>query len=293
MSADPHLSVVIPVYNDPDGIRQTLRSLVDQRNPPSYEVRAVDNDSTDHTKETVEEFATDYPELVFSDSETDVQSSYAARNTGIEQASGEIIVFLDADETVGETYLRDVVRRFDESEVDYLGCNVQMYIPDGEDTIWARYDVAMGLPVEHYLRTKQFAPTCALVVRREVVEQVGLFDETLVSGGDKEFGNRVAREGFNMGYADNIVIRHPARTSFQSLVNKSKRIGKGQTQLWMKYDLATSPFNLGRVLPPSPKRVDERSDGSSSFLSILIIEYILKLVQTFSGISTLIYRRTD
>ncbi|MFC5279646.1 glycosyltransferase [Halorubrum rubrum] len=103
-----------------------------------------------------------------------------------------------------------------------------MYIPEGENTFWARYDVVMGLPVEHYLKSKQFAPTCALVIRKEIIKQVGKFDQSLVSGGDKEFGKRVHKAGFNSRYAANIIVRHPARTTFKAHLKKAARIGEGQ-----------------------------------------------------------------
>lgn len=288
MSSSPVFSVIIPVYNDPDGLRQTLSSFVDQHDNPEFEIIVVDNDSTDSTPDVISEFEEKYPGLVFGYLETDIQSSYAARNTGIQHASGEVLAFIDADVTVGERWVADISEKFRSSSVDYLGCNVEMYVPNGEDSIWARYDVAMGLSMEHYLKTKQFAPTCALVIRREVIEQVGSFDETLVSGGDKEFGNRAAKEGFTMEYSASLKVRHPARTTFQSLVNKSKRIGKGQTQLWRKYDLAAHPLSVGRILPPSPERVRSRLEGENSFFVIFLIEWLLKTVQTISGISVLI-----
>lgn len=287
MDFSPVLSVIIPVYNDPGGLEQTLRSLVRQENATDFEIIVVDNNSTDKTPHVIDEFEETHPDLVFGYLETKIQGSYAARNTGIEHASGDFLAFIDADVTVEDTWIADVLGRFQNSDVDYLGCNVEMYIPDRENTIWARYDVAMGLPVEHYLQTKHFAPTCSLVVRKEVIEQVGRFDETLVSGGDKEFGNRVAREGLSMEYADEIVVRHPARTSLKGHVNKAKRIGRGQTQLWQQYDLASHPLSLERFLPPSPSRVKKRSGGEMSPIIVYLIELLLKQIQGLSSLSTL------
>ena len=292
MSDKPRLSVVIPVYNDPDGIEQTVQSLVRQENAPDYEIIAVDNDSTDKTPRVIEEFEETHPDLVFGYSETDIQGSYAARNTGIEHASGDLLAFIDADVTVEDTWVADVHERFHSSEVDYLGCNVEMYIPDGEDTIWARYDVAMGLPVEHYLKTKQFAPTCALTIRRQIIERVGTFDQTLVSGGDKEFGKRVHNGGFQMDYDPAIVVQHPARTTFESHVKKAMRIGKGQAQLWNRHNLAVHPLSPSRVLPPSPQRIKGRTQLSRPPLSTYIMSYLLKLVQTVYSIRELCRRKS-
>lgn len=290
MNSSPVLSVIIPVYNDPDGIEQTLRSLVQQENASDFEIIVVDNDSTDETPRLIKEFAETYSDLVFAYSETEIQGSYAARNTGIEHASGDLLAFIDADVTVEETWVTAVHERFQNSKVDYLGCNVEMYIPDEGNTIWARYDVTMGLPVEYYLQTKQFAPTCALVIRRRVIEEVGVFDHTIVSGGDKEFGNRVHDSGFQMDYDSAIVVRHPARTTFKSHIKKAMRIGQGQTQLWKRHNLATHPLSPSRILPPSPRRVKNRAGSSRIPLSIYLLSYFLKLIQTIYSVRELFNR---
>lgn len=287
MLDNPHLSVVVPVYNDPEGLRDTLDSLTDQKNPPLYEIIVVDNNSDYKTPRVVEEFEREYPDTVYGYEERDIQSSYAARNTGIENASGEILSFTDADVTVESNWVASIVECFEETDVDYLGCNVEMYIPEGEDSVWAQYDASMGLPVKHYLETKKFAPTCALAVRRDVVGKVGSFDESLTSGGDKEFGKRVHNAGFRMGYSDQIIIRHPSRSTFGEHAAKAKRIGLGQYQLWQRFDLAPHPLSPLRFSPPNPVRVRKRSKNTLNMLHLYIIEYFLKLVQSLAGVHTL------
>lgn len=284
MSTNKYISIVIPVYNDPKGLKQTLNSLVSQQNAPNYEVRVVDNDSTDETPNVIRTFESEYPELVFGHSETDIQSSYAARNTGIEYSKGDIIVFLDANETVEETFVVDVLQQFRESNIDYLGFNVNIYIPEGEVTLWAKYDIAMGLPVEHYLQTKKFAPTCALAVRRAVFEELGDFAETLISGGDKEFGQRVHNAGLSVEFASGIIIKHPARTQFHELKKKAKRIGRGKAQILMMSDPESVPISLICFLPPNPIRVKNRSRNTDYFVVIYFIEYIIKIFQLYGRI---------
>lgn len=288
MPSSPVLSVIIPVYNDSDGVRQTLSSLVNQRVNPKFEIIVVDNNSTDETPQVIEEFERKHSEIVYGCDETDIQSSYAARNTGIENSSGEILAFIDSDVTVENNWVSNVVEYFGETEVEYLGCNVKMYIPEGEESVWAKYDASMGLPVEHYLETKQFVPTCALAVRREVVDQVGSFDESLTSGGDKEFGKRVHNADVRMDYSDQITVRHPARDTFRELVIKAKRVGAGQFQLWQQNKLSPHPLSPIKFLPPSPSRVVSRSAGSLSTTVIYPLEYFLKLIQSFTALKSYI-----
>jgi len=95
----------------------------------------------------------------------------------------------------------------------------------------ARYDHHTGFPIDGYLNHQQFAPTCCLFVRRDVFEDVGLFDPRLVSGGDKEFGNRVDNAGYNQQFAEDVEMYHPTRNSLDALVSKDRRVGRGLCQL--------------------------------------------------------------
>ncbi len=95
----------------------------------------------------------------------------------------------------------------------------------------ARYDHHTGFPIEGYLRHQQFAPTCCLFVRREVFEDVGLLDPRLVSGGDKEFGNRVHEAGYDLQFAEHTTMSHPTRNTIRAHFKKDRRVGRGLCQL--------------------------------------------------------------
>jgi len=241
------LSVVVPVYNDPSGISTTIESLRRGRSPDAFrQVFVVDNASTDHTAETIE------AHLAGSDGfhslvEDGVQSSYAARNTGIRHTDADVIAFLDADMRVAESYFEHALTHLHENDLDYVGCRVDLTIPDGERTLTARYNAHTGFPVQQYLARHHYAPTCALFVRREVFEDVGLFDPRLLSGGDMEFGNRVDDAGYEMGYCADAVASHPVRSSLRSLYGKNVRVGRGHCQLQRYY-----PDRYGE--PPIPPR---------------------------------------
>ncbi|MCU4925464.1 glycosyltransferase [Halobacteria archaeon AArc-dxtr1] len=288
-TADLEASVIIPVYNDADGLRVTLRSLSDQTSS-SYEIIAVDNGSTDSTPQVIQTFGERFFDLVVPAAETTVQSSYAARNAGIERASGDVFLFLDADMWVEETWVEEMVTALESHDCDYLGCAVDVVVSD-EPTIPERYERALSFPVETYLERKHFAPTCALAVRRDVFETVGRFDHRLESGGDKEFGQRVNRADFTQGYADEITAYHPARASFEELFSKARRIGRGRTQVRHYHpsiDTHSHPLHPINYLPPSPWRLRRRYSTSSftviDLLAFYTLEYGLKLTQTVSSL---------
>ena len=252
----PFVSVIVPVYNDPEGLRTTLSSLVDQTYPEStFEVVVVDNDSTDETPAVARSVAEDYPGLVRFERETTIQSSYAARNAGIRAASGEILAFVDADVVADADWLEAGVRAMRERGAAYLGCRVD--VPCPEPTFAGRYNAATGFPVRRYVEEGSFAPTCAVFVDREVFDDVGRFDGGLVSGGDVEFGRRVARSGREIHYEHRARVAHPARTSLRSLLGKYVRVGRGTVQQRRRYPDRFDPrplYDPELYLPPHPLR---------------------------------------
>ena len=224
------ISVIVPVYNDSRGLKDTLESLVNQNSPPeNFEIIVADNGSTDNTLDVAKAFTQKYPKLIRFVVEDKTQSSYAARNMGIKNARGSIIAFIDADMSVDEDWLTGISDSLKEHQADYLACNVEIYTKG--KSIFGLYNKMTGFPVEDYVRNLHFAPTCCLVVRKIVFENAGLFDSRLISSGDKEFGTRVYKSGYKIYYEPNIVMKHPARSSLKQLFSKSFRIGRGAQQL--------------------------------------------------------------
>jgi glycosyltransferase involved in cell wall biosynthesis len=261
----PFVSVVVPVYNDPEGLRDTLDTLVDQTyDHDRYEVLVVDNRSLDETRAVATDYAAQH-EHVFALDERRRQSSYAARVRGIRRAQGDVLAFIDADMTVDADWLEHAVDRMEDDELDYMACNVQLY-DQGDETFASKFNRHNGFPIEKYIDELHFAPTCCLLIRKDIVDEVGPFDVRFVSSGDREFGQRVHDAGFEMGYAEDVPMYHPTRSSVKSLVDKAVRIGRGKYQMRRLYperygNPLLLPFHPGIYVPAPPGRVrDSFSD---------------------------------
>ena len=76
-----------------------------------------------------------------------------------------------------------------------------------------------------------FGATANLFTTRATVEQVGLFDERLMSGGDMEWGQRLRALGLAQEYAPDACVFHPARRTFTQLCKKTIRVAGGLQQL--------------------------------------------------------------
>ena len=223
------ISVVIPVYNDPEGLADTVDSLLAADAGDGDEIIIADNGSSDGTRETARSYADDHPDRVAAVCEDQIQGSYAARNRGIDEAGGNILCFVDADMSVPRNYFDAVRKQFADGDVDYLACDVRLTASD--TNLGSLYNCATGFPIRDYLQRGHYAPTCCLCIHRRVLEQIGPFDDRLESGGDMEFGKRAHDAGLRQRFAPEITLDHPARNRLRALLAKERRIGRGHAQL--------------------------------------------------------------
>ena len=130
----PHISVVIPAYNEADFLPRCLGSLQKQVNAPSYEVIVVDNASTDKTAEVAKKFGA----RVIHESEPGVVH---ARQAGLKAAKGDIIVSTDADSFFHEKWLT-FINNFFETHPDASGLAGHYYFYKAP--LWAKILPPMG-----------------------------------------------------------------------------------------------------------------------------------------------------
>ena len=99
------ITVIVPVYNVENLLRECCDSLLRQELSGSYEILLVDDGSRDASGRICDEYAARYPERVRVIHQTN-RGAGAARNTGIDHARGEYLVFCDADDWVDPNYLQ-------------------------------------------------------------------------------------------------------------------------------------------------------------------------------------------
>lgn len=223
-AAIPFVSVIIPVYNDEILLRKCLQSLQEQTYPSEkIEIIVVDNGSDPNLNDLAREFV----DVLFLQETR--PGSYAARNTGIAQARGDILAFLDSDCRPAPDWLENGVSRL--AEGDVVGGRIILgYQQLLNPTPIESYDGLTSFRQKEYVEKSHFSVTANLIARRSVFDTVGPFDLSLKSGGDCEWGNRVHKAGFKLVYADNAIIYHPARSSLEAVSRKQRRVGGGLGQ---------------------------------------------------------------
>ncbi|MFL4472959.1 glycosyltransferase family 2 protein [Paeniglutamicibacter sp. MACA_103] len=129
------ISVIIPAMNQQDFIGDTLASLARQRlKGRELEVLVVDDGSTDATAAITAEFGARIPGLKIITHPTNRGVS-AARNTGLEHASGEYVVFLDPDDWFAPNHLAQLAEGLEALDVDYVRCD-HVRVTGGNRTLY-------------------------------------------------------------------------------------------------------------------------------------------------------------
>jgi glycosyltransferase involved in cell wall biosynthesis len=288
MAKTPFVSVIIPVFNDAGRLETCLRALERQTYPPrSYEVIVVDNGSEEDVTPILARFS-----RVRACCEA-TPGSYAARNRGLALAGGEVIAFTDSDCVPSPDWIENGV----ENLLCVPGCGlvagkVEIFYHDPQHpTAVEIYEGLMALDQHRYVETCKFGATANLFTFREVFERVGMFDAEVKSGGDLEWGQRVASFGYDVVYADAARVAHPARHTLGQLYRRVCRVIGGFYDLNRKK--RCKYFGIGRgflvdSLPPLRASVGVlRGDEPGRLgdkLKIILIMFFVQYVQVWERV---------
>jgi glycosyltransferase involved in cell wall biosynthesis len=136
----PVISIIVPVYNVGSYLREGLESLLAQNFAHPFEVILIDDCSTDDSLAICREFAGEYPhrfQLIESAANVGVS---AARNIGLDNASGDYFMFLDPDDTLPAGALHDLKSAATLHDADIVKGNNTIFSERGEFN--ARYNVS-------------------------------------------------------------------------------------------------------------------------------------------------------
>ena len=265
-----YVSVIVPVYNDPAGVETLVEALLAQSYPrDAFEVIIADNGSTDETPGVIARCRKRHPDLVHPVVESQVRSSYAARNRGIRVAKGDILAFTDADCLPVPHWIEAGVASLQEESAACGGGRIEFTYLLERPNVYEYYDSARKLNQQAYVERSGFAATANFFARRELFKRYGLFRHDLVSGGDYEFGRRVTGQAEKMIYIPDAVVRHPARSTFAAVYRKSKRVALGERQLQKLGLLERDGLPWRNLLPARTWPVHQEWSGSLSTLEKL------------------------
>lgn len=234
---EPTISVVIPVYEQPQLLNEALDSVMKQTFN-DIEAIVVDDASDTDFKPIIDRYG-DQVRLLNHDEN---KGAAEARNTGIDAARGEYVAFLDADDRWISTKLEKQLEVFERAEANlglvYTG--FVQYELDG--TEWERYPNARGDIYLEELERDRVHPTSTVMVRWECLERVGGFDPSLPSRQDYDLWIRIT-EHYKVGYVDEILV--DKREQSDSISKDFDRRIEGDLAVFEKVKDRTADLGMG------------------------------------------------
>ena len=232
----PNVSVIIPIYNGESDLPDLLKSLENQTYPKELvEYLLIDNNSSDRTSEILEQATKKAQEQGINLqhlTENKIQSSYAARNLGIRQASNQILVFTDADCRPDSHWLEKIVPAFREPSVGIVVGEIVAY---PGNSLLEKYADRKELMAQKFLVEHPFCPygqTANIAIRKQAFVDVGLFRPYLTTGGDADICWRIQKEAnWQLKYAPEAFISHRHRSNFKSFRSQFRRYGRSNRYL--------------------------------------------------------------
>lgn len=228
------VSIIVPLFNAQKRLPHLFKSLAGQTYPHQLtEIIFVDNGSTDGTAQQLKEFTNvaDIPVRIVQ--EFDYPGSYAARNKGIDHASGEILAFTDADCIPEKDWIANAVARLSvEGRNAVIGGRVDLVAEDvRKPTPVEMFELVLGFPQEENIIRDGYSVTANLHAWKSAFEVVGPFNSSLKSKGDYEWCMRAGGHGYRILYAPDVGVVHPARRSLGEIVLKTRRVTGGQVDI--------------------------------------------------------------
>lgn len=217
------VSVIIPTYHDWDRLTLCIEALKNQKYPDeSFEVIIVNNDPEDIEPEL------NLPQNFQLISEAR-PGSYAARNAALAIAQGEIIAFTDSDCIPQEDWILKAVARL-EAGAERVAGRVELFFRSKKLSLAEIYEKAYAFDQESNAKTGG-SVTANMITRRKHFDTVGWFNDTLMSGGDNEWGWRANDLGISIEYAPEVVVKHPARDRLSRILQKRRRVAGGAVNI--------------------------------------------------------------
>ena len=196
------LSVVIPAFNEETLLPGTLRAIGAAATDLSSEVIVVDNESTDKTIQIAQDFGA----KIISESERNIAK---VRNTGAQNALGDVLIFIDADTIVPPSLflkIADVMK----DEKCFGGAVAVEY--DESKRKWMKYYMYGWKFWQKFFNMKQGA---AQFCRKSVFEKLGGYDKSIFVGEDIEFYWRLTtfakQNDGHLSFIENPKVRTSAR----------------------------------------------------------------------------------
>ena len=190
-SMRPLVSVIIPIFNSEKTLKKTLESIIDQTYD-NFEIFLIDDGSTDSSKIIIDEFISAYPQYKIKYLFQQNQGASAARNVGLKNANGDYIALLDSDDFWHSGKIELQLEAFkNNKDIDFLATNRN----DEKFGFFFgfKFEKITKIP-SNLLLYKNFFLTPTVLFKREIIDDIGYFDEEMSHSEDLNYFLRISHK---------------------------------------------------------------------------------------------------
>jgi len=226
------VSVVLPVHNGADTIGDQLEALAGQTYSGPWELIVSDNGSTDGTRGRVASWEGKIPAKLRIVDSSERPGAAHARNVAVQSASGEYILFCDADDVANPEWIERMVEALNNHEiVAGLGEMRRFNHPDQYE--WMG-DVEPADLVAQY-RFRAVFSTYNLGVRRQVALALGGFDEAFLRAEDTDWSWRAQYAGYDVWFEPSAIVHIRLRSNLWAVATRWFRGGVSEPLLYARH----------------------------------------------------------
>jgi GT2 family glycosyltransferase len=286
LGAVPFVTVIVPMYNERAYIGECLDSLIGQDYPADhFEVLLVDGMSDDGSRDIVLELARKHDIINLLDNPRRITA--AAMNIGIQSARGDVIIMLSAHSFVAGDFISQNVACLSKTGAACVGgpiCSISQSFLGQTISLAMSSPFGVGNALFRYSHKEQYVDTVAFgAYRRQVFDEIGLFDETLVYNEDDEFNYRLRKRGEKIFLTPAIKSFYHTRISLRKLWQQYFRYGRGKIRVIQRHPETTMirhfvPFAFVSTLLAS---------GLSGMLNPIFLGLFLSVLSSYLAVSLL------
>lgn len=191
MKAKPIFSIIVPTLNEEKYLPKLLNDLVNQSQPPSYEVIIVDGNSADRTQSEAKEFAGKLDIKIIVSKVRHVSNQ---RNLGADKARGDWLIFFDADTSIRSNFLNSLEMELKKLDCDCFTCLVIPETDDLADVSLTKVFNIGTIAASHINKPQAWGP--CMGAKRDVFIANHGFNQEVDFQEDGELVNRLTKLGY-------------------------------------------------------------------------------------------------
>lgn len=265
------MSVIIPTYRDWSRLSKCLTALNEQDYPKNqFEIIVINNNPGDKIPDNylmpancvaIDEYK---------------PGSYAARNAAVKIAKGNVLAFTDSDCIPDASWISNAIRFFSvNTDITRIAGNIKLFYQADNLTLAEIYEKVYAFKQKRSA-AEGVSVTGNMFAYKHIFDSVGLFNESLLSGGDFEWSERAEAAGYKISYAEDVIIMHPARHQMAELYKKEiRRAG------WIGNNKSLALKRLLKYIIPPVNTLLHGSDlNVSERVKVFLIRYKLNLIRS-------------